>query len=641
MKAKKKPVAAAPVKPAIQPQHYWLAGLALVVLTLLAFSNSFNISLTLDNQVLIAGDPRIRQWSGQNLGQILQHTFWWPNGEAGIYRPFTTFSFLFNYAVLGNGVQTAGYHWINFLLHAINVLLVFALALHLLRCFRVSLCIAGLWAVHPVLTESVTNIIGRADLLAAMSVLAGFLMYLKSAERPAWLVGVMCATAVGVFSKESAVVLPGVIVLYELTCQRPRRLRALLYGCLATLPPIAVMLWQRALVLAASPRAEFPFVDNPIAGADFWTGRLTAIKVIARYLWLTIWPAKLSADYSYSEIPLARGSFDDWIAWIAVAVTLCFVALLWKRNRLAFFFACSGFLNLLPVSTLLFPLGTIMAERFLYLPLACWLACLVMLVDSAAGRTRYAHLAPVLFALIAIGFSVRTWMRNRDWKDDLTMATAIVQTSPNSFKGHRLLAVSLFLSAPDYSNINQVLEEANKSLAILQTLPDHLNVPGPWNEAASYYLAKGDPLQAVRLAQRSIAIAPQADAYRTLASAYLRLSKGVEALSAAKQAQMLDPSNVDVYGQIADAYIAQSRGEDAAIALAQGMFTTSNGSLREDLLKLYQSGVDSQGCAVVAGPRGPALNPSCDIVLRDLCTGATRAHRPDLLGQLPCPAKYP
>jgi tetratricopeptide (TPR) repeat protein len=172
-------------------------------------------------------------------------------------------------------------------------------------------------------------------------------------------------------------------------------------------------------------------------------------------------------------------------------------------------------------------------------------------------------------------------------------------------------------------------------------LPDHLDVPGPWNEAASYYLAKGDSLQAVRLAQRSIAIAPQADAYRTLASAYLRLGKGAQALSAATQAQTLDPSNVDVYGQIADAYIAQSRGEDAAIALAQGMFATSNGSLREDLLKLYQSGVDSKGCAVVAGPRGPALNPSCDIVLRDLCTGATRARRPDLLRQLPCPAKYP
>jgi hypothetical protein len=60
-------------------------------------------------------------------------------------------------------------------------------------------------------------------------------------------------------------------------------------------------------------------------------------------------------------------------------------------------------------------------------------------------------------------------------------------------------------------------------------------------------------------------------------------------LSAAAEARTVDPSSVDVYGQIADAYLAQSRGEDAAIALAQGMFATGDGSLRADLLKLYQS----------------------------------------------------
>jgi len=87
---------------------------------------------------------------------------------------------------------------------------------------------------------------------------------------------------------------------------------------------------------------------------------------------------------------------------------------------------------------------------------------------------------------------------------------------------------------------------------------------------------------------------------------------------------------------LADAYVAQSRGEDAAIALAQGMFATGDGNLRSDLLKLYQSGVDTAGCAVVAGPRGPALNPQCDMVRRDLCAGAERAQRMDLRRQLPC-----
>ena len=182
------------------------------------------------------------------------------------------------------------------------MLLVFALMLRLLGGFRIPLLVAALWAVHPVLTESVTNIVGRADLLAGMAVLGGFLIYLKSVEaigrrRIGWLVGLACTTAAGVFSKESAVILPGVIVLYEFAChyaELRQRLRALLWGCTAMILPICLMLWQRSVVLAASPKAEFPFVDNPIAGANFWIGRLTAIKVLARYFWLTIWPWKLS-----------------------------------------------------------------------------------------------------------------------------------------------------------------------------------------------------------------------------------------------------------------------------------------------------------------------------------------------------------
>src|SRR6266567_5109310 len=104
------------------------AVLGLCALTLAAFSTSFVTGFALDNQVLLLGDPRIRQATAQNVTQILQHTYWWPNGEAGIYRPLTTLSYLFNYAILGNGGNPAGYHWINLWLHGVNVLLVYALA---------------------------------------------------------------------------------------------------------------------------------------------------------------------------------------------------------------------------------------------------------------------------------------------------------------------------------------------------------------------------------------------------------------------------------------------------------------------------------------------------------------------------------
>jgi protein O-mannosyl-transferase len=651
--------------------------LGLCTLAFLAFSNSFFAGLALDNQVLLLGDPRIRQATAQNIGQIFQHTYWWPHGEAGLYRPLTTLTYLLNYAILGNGADSTGYHWINLALHAINVLLVYALAWRLLtghtRRMRLSMFIAVLWAVHPVLTESVTNIIGRADLLAAIAVLGGFLMYLRSAEtagwrRYAWLTGLGAITAAGALSKESAVVLPAVILLYELAYWKHRAsLSALLRGMIATSLPIALVFWLRASVLAAAAPAEFPFVDNPIVGAGFLTAKLTAIKVLARYLWLAIWPLKLSADYSYAQIPLARGSPEDWIACLAVAGAIAVLAILYLRNRLAFFLAAFAFLNLLPTSNLLFPIGTIMAERFLYLPLAGFVACLVLAIDRAPVR-----IATVLFCLLAVGFAVRTWLRNLDWVNDLTMAAATVRTSPHSFKAHRLLATALFQSDLAHSRLDRVIDESDKALAILNDLPDELLVSNPWNQAAAFHLAKGDSLQptaadaadaqfrdAVRLASRSISIEAAsraaydrrhytkvpvppmaAEAYRILASAHLRLRQGDQALPAALQARVIDPSNTEVYDQIADGYLAASRGKDAAIALAEGMFATGDLSLRSDLLKLYQSGVDTKGCAVVPGPNGPALNPNCAMVHDDLCAGAARAHRQNLLAQLGC-AKEP
>src|SRR6267378_4485618 len=88
----------------------WVA-LALCLLTLLAYSNSFTAGFTLDNRGLILEDTRIRDASPENLALIFQHTYWWPYGESGLYRPVTTLSYLFNYAILGGAASPAGYHW--------------------------------------------------------------------------------------------------------------------------------------------------------------------------------------------------------------------------------------------------------------------------------------------------------------------------------------------------------------------------------------------------------------------------------------------------------------------------------------------------------------------------------------------------
>ena len=115
------------IPPTAEPRPFqsdrWRSGLAaaaLALLAFLAFSNSFSAGFILDSKALLLQDPRIRELTGGNIRLILQRTYWWPIAESGLYRPFTTLSYLFNYAVLGNGARPAGYHVVNFGLHAID-----------------------------------------------------------------------------------------------------------------------------------------------------------------------------------------------------------------------------------------------------------------------------------------------------------------------------------------------------------------------------------------------------------------------------------------------------------------------------------------------------------------------------------------
>jgi tetratricopeptide (TPR) repeat protein len=616
------------------------APLALVLLTLLAYSNSFQVSFVLDNRGLILNDPRLRDPSSANIQLILHHTYWWPNGESGLYRPLTTLSYLFNYSVLGNREQPGGYHWLNFLLHSGNVLLVYALAVRFMRRFWPAFFVAALWAVHPVLTESVSNIVGRADLLAAAAVLGGFLLYLKSVDSAGWhrlayVAALAAVTAIGVFSKESAVVLPGVIVLYELAFRKGRTWgRAHAIGLLATLVPVALMLYQRSQVLAGTLPMEIPFTDNPIAGADFWSGRLTALKVIARYFGLIVWPAILSADYSWAQIPLANGSLRDWIAIAAALAIIPVTVFLYRWNRAAFFFFCVGLIWLAPVANLLFPTGTLMAERFLYLPALGVIACLVPAIYAVAERARAGRFALIVLGLLTAALACRTWVRNGDWKDDLSMASSLVRTSPRSFKAHDLLANVLFASDPSHANIDRVIAESEKSRAILEPLSDARQPADPYRFAANCYMIRGAYRKAIAVLLRYIAVedavAParsEAEAYLLLSAAYLSAGETAKARDAAAKARGIDPLSPQLYREMADTAASAGKMDDAAVALIEGAFVTSDKTLRQDLVELYRRAMDPGSCVLMPGPNGPAIDPSCAAVHAHVCAASAYVVR--------------
>jgi tetratricopeptide (TPR) repeat protein len=316
-----------------------------------------------------------------------------------------------------------------------------------------------------------------------------------------------------------------------------------------------------------------------------------------------------------------------------------------------------------------------MAERFLYLPSIALAVCIVLALYAIGGRARLVWLAPVALCLIVAAFTARTWDRNSDWQDDVSLMTAAVEASPNSYKSHLALAAALYDSDPAHANIGRVIAEAEKSLAILDSVPDWHNNFEAFRKVSGYYMTKGDSLtapesprayqKALELLLRAKAImdasykhlvaaerargheAPQADRAkfadleRSISEASLKLNDPSKAVDRAAAALELDPLNAQTYRQLATAYLAGGRADEAAVALVEGTFATSDLSLRQDLLSLYRQGLDSKGCATIPGPNGPALNPSCDIVRRHTCAAVAaviplylRLQRQDLAEQL-------
>jgi hypothetical protein len=635
----------------------------LCAVAIAAYANSFHAGFAFDSRQLILQDTRVHASTAENVDLILHHTYWWPYGESGLYRPATTLSYLLNYAIVGSADRPPSYHAFNLLVHIANVLLLWALVRRVTRREDAALAAAAVWAVLPVSVEAVTNIVGRADLLAALGVLGAVLLYAQARDARGWrrtvyLIAVGACTLVAVFSKESGIVVAPIVVLFELADWRPRSsVRMLAFAAVAVAPPLALMWAQRSAVLAGSLGAEFPFTDNPIVGASFLVGRLTALAVMGRYVWLVVWPAKLSSDYSFAQLSLASGSAADWAAWATVAGLGLALVVLARRDRAALLFGGFALLAYLPASNLLFASGTIMAERLVYLPSA-GLAALAMLALFGAAAVRPRAVAFAIAGAIVVAFSVRTARRNRDWHDDVTLWRAAAADTPMSAKAHSALAEALYDSDPAHGNLAAVIDEAERGVAILDALSDAENSVHTYRQAAAYYLDEahthdragvGDPQQpaddvrrayarAMTLAERCVRVVsaqapkvpggsrePEADAYRLLSAARLGLRDGRQALDAAMRARAAAPLNPLGYQLSASARVLAQDADGAVVDLMTGSILSGDSGLNDAAIALYGDGVDDQHCAVVMEGGRPALNLQCPIVVRHTCAAIADA----------------
>src|SRR5262249_24354021 len=152
---------------------------------------------------------------------------------------------------------------------------------------------------------------------------------------------------------------------------------------------------------------------------------------------LQVFPATLSADYSFDSIPVTRSP-----AVLAAALAATVGALagwIWSARRAprAFLAGVIYLAGLAVTSNVLFLIPTILGERLAYLPSAglCLLAGLVY--ERGAKRSR--ALAIAVLALVASALALRTAVRNLDWHDNSTLAVATVHAYPGNVKMSRNL----------------------------------------------------------------------------------------------------------------------------------------------------------------------------------------------------------
>jgi tetratricopeptide (TPR) repeat protein len=404
-----------------------LSGAALLALALAVHGRSVNHDLTFDDRFTVA--RAVPAGAGEAF-RLWTRPHWSDTPEAGLYRPLAALSHVVDSWFWGG--DPFGVHLGNVLLHALAVLLVARLARRWAGT-RAAFAAGALFAVHPLTVEPVSSGVGRADLLAAVLVLAALL-----ARKP---LTIAVSFGLALLAKETAITVPLLLGIRALVDRRraPVPLRS---WALAVIVPAVLVLALRLLVLGryALPGATvIPFGDNPAAGAPPGARILTALKVLLLQLGATVFPWPLTADASFDDTRVVTrlAAPESWGVLFGIGALAGLLALgsRWKGWRAGLTAALAAWL---PVSNLLYPIGSLRADRLFYLPLAGIAVAGSAALARAPRRWTAAGLALALGALGTVAF-----LRVGDWRDDETLFRATVAAAPRCAKARANLAVTL------------------------------------------------------------------------------------------------------------------------------------------------------------------------------------------------------
>ena len=516
------------------------AVLALLLLAFVPYVNALGGGLVYDDREQVLENPYVH--SLQYVGNIFGSTVWTFQGAQGLsnyYRPLMTLAYLFCYRLYGP--IPFGFHLLNLVLHAAVVLLVFAVTRRLFGDRLLALLSAGLFALHPIHTESVSWIAGITDLELSVFFLLTFFLYLRLGNGEASRLtsaATLLAYALALLSKEQALMLPLLAAGYE-HFYRPDRHATTLREKLSRYSPLFMLAAAYGAFRSFGLGGFAPSVSRPEMG---WAAvLLSAVALAGQYLWKLIWPLQLSAFYLFHES--RRLSEPQVIAGLAglLACAVLFVWL-WRRDRPVSFALLWMGATLAPVLNARWMPAGVFGERYLYLPSVgfCWLMGwgavktwrMAAAAEHSVGLRVLGRAVPVAVAVAGFLYGVRTVERNRDWRSDEALYSKTLEQQPDAqiirtnlgviyfdrgdlVSAEREWMASLGPGRPYASTLNNLgllrsrqkrYDEAIRFLE--QAIRERPKYMSPHNNLAKVYAEMGRDSDAEREYRRAVELAP-------------------------------------------------------------------------------------------------------------------------------------
>jgi len=428
----------------------------------LVYANALGNGFAYDDVQVIRENAAIHELS--RLPESLGRPYWAnPSGrELGLWRPLTTALFGLQWALWGD--EPALFHAVNVVGHAA----VSGLAVLLLA----SLVPAGaaflgglLFAVHPVHVEAVSNVVGLAEIASAVFYLGACLLFVRWRRRvgPGRVAALGLLYALAFLTKESAVTLPGALVLLDLWLDRSRISDLPGYvkgrlGLLLTLSGVAAaILWARTGVLGSVANPYPPLGADILAEVPrIWT----VAAVWPHYVRLLVFPLELSPDYSPAVVEILHG----WNAAnvLGVGLILALLGLAWVAWRAdagdpegeiwsgsaALTLGILWFvITISPISNVFFLSGVLLAERTLYIPSLGFAVGAGWLLRAVGRRTPRGAVA--VTAVAGALLAARTWTMTPVWRSTATVFEHLLQNHYESGRLQWVLADHLFEDRDD------------------------------------------------------------------------------------------------------------------------------------------------------------------------------------------------